>query len=231
MVPRFGGHIHSQVHADHMQRVLYSASVSLPCPGSERCFMSHAQEPNTSLEAAFQTDCRALAVQVTSGVDQQRAESIEALTLLQLVQGIDVAVRLPYEALMQACPGIPDGSMLQQLRLESIPTPSSTATRQEEGFCALLMVDEDWYSCRQPFEAIGLALRYKAPIFMEERLFQRRSLSSSDCRTEFPEALPVEESAKQAHGITHNICVAWRAGATPIGDGDIAELRKQLGSK
>jgi len=67
MVPRFGGHIHSQVHADHMQRVLYSASVSLPCPGSERCFMSHAQEPNTSLEAAFQTDCRALAVQVTSG--------------------------------------------------------------------------------------------------------------------------------------------------------------------
>ena len=170
----------------------------------------------------------------TGGRDRVQAESIEALTLLQLVQGIDVGVRLPYEALSQACPGILDGSMLQEVVLQEVPAPSPEAGEAGEGiprgFSALLIVDGDAFECVSPFDAVALALRYKASILAPAELLQGRSLTAPEARGQFPDALPVEESTKQAHSITSNICVAWRAAATPIGDDDIMQLREQLGS-
>lgn len=128
--------------------------------------------------------------------------------MLQLVQGIDVGVRLPYEALMQACPGIPDGSMLHEVVLEEVP---ALGDDKSPSFSASLRVDTQTFKCPSPFEAIALALRYKAPIVAPAEVLQDKMLTSPETRQRFPNALPAEESAKQAQSIPSATCSLRRA--------------------
>eukprot|EP00873_Tetraselmis_striata_P014358 jgi/Tetstr1/434622/TSEL_023713.t1 len=169
------------------------------------------------------TDRRILPLQITSGgADRERAESIEALTLLQLVQGIDVGVRLPIDALSQACPGVPEGSLLRRVVLRSVPSGAGE-------LLAELHVSAASYECDAAFEALGLALRYHAPLSMPKTLWAASSLCAADAAAAFPQALPVEESAAQAQSISSNISLAWRVGTDPIGTNDIVNFRRQLG--
>eukprot|EP00951_Prasinocladus_malaysianus_P013748 scaffold104502_cov50-Prasinocladus_malaysianus.AAC.1 len=76
--------------------------------------------------------------------------------------------------------------------------------------------------------ALGLALRYKTPLMMLRSAFDRISIGTDSVKALYPEALSVEESKQMSHSITHNISVAWRVNATPIGDSDMASLKEQL---
>lgn len=133
--------------------------------------------------------------------------------------------------MMQACPGIPDGNILERVVIHGIPLmPQDMGEREAPGFSASLVVMGRSFGCSDPFTVIALALRYHAPILVLREMLQTQALSPRRVRELFPDALPAEESTRQANTITHNISVAWRAAATPIGDNDLAQLRRQLGT-
>ena len=128
--------------------------------------------------------------------DVETAASPQALTLLQLLQGIDLGgAILPPELLEQRCEAGERAAALKAVRV------------LEEG-CSLCVSYSDAKSetsttvIESAFEALALAMRYSAPIEVDTALLGTAAIAEDEVATAYPSCFTRQDAAKQSADIT-----------------------------
>lgn len=134
-------------------------------------------------------------------VDKEEVKSPEALAMLQLMQGIDMAgPALPperlYEGLMMGG-SIPSTCSSTMCRLKSVLVASARS------FDLMAVVDDDGaeteisFACTSAFEALALALRYKARISATDELLETSGMEAASCLALYPKAFTWRDASEQ----------------------------------
>ena len=147
-----------------------------------------------------------------NGEDRDVATSTESLTLLQLLQGIDLAsTSLPPELLQTRA----NATVLRRLCIEA-PGPA---------FVLCVNGAEGAFGTRVPidsaFEGLALAMRYSCPIEIEASLLEGEALDEEACRVRFPRAFTRAEAAKISSDITRRMA-GLGEGTVPSEDAPLA---------
>ena len=128
--------------------------------------------------------------------DVETAASPQALTLLQLLQGIDLGgAILPPELLEQRCEAGERAAALKAVRV------------LEEG-CSLCVSYSDAKSetsttvIESAFEALALAMRYSAPIEVDTALLGTAAIAEDEVATAYPSCFTRQDAAQQSADIT-----------------------------
>ena len=139
-----------------------------------------------------QENARLLPLEVNSQ-DTEVAQTPEALTLLQLLQGIDLAgASLPPDALQQRA-GSSSSLELQRVCIRS-PTAFELLVADTEGSSD---DQQRIVPCESAFGALALALRYACPIEVDEAVLDGLCISEEEGERQYPRAYTRADAAKQ----------------------------------
>ena len=153
---------------------------------------------------------RALPVRITGPpVDRDKVQSPEALTLLQLWQGIDMAGPLLPPELLSTLAGV-EGAKLLQVRVRAQGDSSSRAA------CELLVAagGRELECEASAYEGIGLCLRYGAQIVAEAAALEEGGIDYVDLETYYPVCFTRDDADAQRRRIDEDMRVALAA--TPL---------------
>lgn len=173
-------------------------TVSLDVHGfsvSERGFVALLAERSTPAVAHM----RRMIPLLVNTIDCETASSAESLTLLQLLQGIDLGgVKLPPELLQRRVAEATStaGSPVPVLRHVLVSSEDSFSLCTSDG----LEID-----CESAFEAFAMALRYAKPIETDALLFDSLSLPLNECVSRYPLAYTRSDAAAQRSDITRKL--------------------------
>lgn len=125
--------------------------------------------------------------------DTSRASSPESLTLLQLMQGIDLGgPTFPPERL-ETLAGIQDAT------LQQVEHMSDT----EFHLCLCVAGSDNLrIPCPTAFDACALSMRYEVPIVVEAAVLEAQSFSAADLEVYFPSCFTIADAAQQRSDIT-----------------------------
>ena len=150
---------------------------------------------------------RVLPLAVSVG-DVERVQTPEALTLLQLLQGIDLggAGLMPPEFLQDiAAAAAGQGSDGAAARLSRVCIRGV----DEIDLCLALSPaasrDEEVAASASSFEALALAMRYDAPIEISAGLLDAAAIAESSLGTAYPRCFTRQDAAEQRASITRKL--------------------------
>lgn len=166
---------------------------------------------------------------VVNDIDTTTASSPEALTLLQLMQNIDLGgPLLPPELLQQRT--CFDDPILCNVLISEPSVCTLRVTRQNAE------ADEADFECESPFEALALAMRYSTKIEADASLLDLNSFPLDECSTRFPSCFTRTDAAQMKSSITRKLAglpcddgEATPTDAQPQGL-DLTALNQQFGS-
>ena len=127
--------------------------------------------------------------------DSERVSSPQALTLLQLLQGIDLGgVTFPPEQL-QALAGVNDATLQRVL------------VKDAESFelCIDVIGEERLVSCPSGFEAVALAMRYRLPLSVDAAFIDTVSMDQAECAARFPHSYSAADATEQSSEISRRM--------------------------
>jgi hypothetical protein len=126
--------------------------------------------------------------------DTTSAQTPEALTLLQLLQGIDLGgAVLPPELLQQRTR--PDATVLQSVAVRALQPPCDSDLFD-------LCVPTGKFSNTSPFETLALAMRYDCPIEVEANLLDFLGLKEAEAMARYPNCFTKADAAEQRSRVT-----------------------------
>lgn len=140
-------------------------------------------------------------------VDVGEVESVEALCLLQLLQGIDMGSFLPPERLEQLLPASAAGSDCLLTRVACTIDPAAEPMLEAGSEIALGAVVFELAAeaagealsgiCATAFEALALAMRYRAPVVVSEGLLRVAGLSEAQAAAAYPQCFTWRDAREQ----------------------------------
>jgi len=166
---------------------LSATSLTLPCSirgfsVSDRGFAALlSDEPRSRVLATYVAE------------DTERASSPRALTLLQLLQGIDLGgPSFPPEQLdiVAGAAGHAPGTQLEAVLLEAVDS------------CSLALGGGAAVECPSAFEAIALSMRYSVPLRADAALLDEHAFPASECDERYPLRFTADDAAQQRSSIT-----------------------------
>lgn len=158
-------------------------SLTLPCSihglsVSEKGFVALLADPPRS---------RLLPLLVAD--DRARASSTEALTLLQLLQGIDLGG-----------PGFPP-EQLQTYGCDAAGSLQHVLVSAPDSFSLCLWGDAN-VPLETSFEAVAFSMRYNVPLVIEAPLLDQEAFDASECDFRYPACFTTMDAAQQRLAIT-----------------------------
>lgn len=178
-----------------------SSALLIPCDVhgltvSKRGFVALLAERSGASPAAGVGTRRLLPLLINT-VDCETATTAESLTLLQLLQGIDLgSANLPPELLERRVANVDSSAGPPVLR--------HVLVSDEDSF-ALCTGDGTEIELRSAFEALAMALRYAKPIQADATLFDDLSLPLDDCASAYPLAYTRADAASQRSDISRKL--------------------------
>ena len=200
-----------------------TTALTLPCE-----IFGFSVSPNGFVALLADTPrTRILPLQVNA-LDTVSAESPEALTLLQLLQGIDLGgAVMPPELLKERTR--PDVTVLHSVCVRALQPPCEhdlfdlcVATSAEAPVTRV--------TSTSPFEALALAMRYDSTIEVEATLLDFLGLQDVEAMAAYPKCFTRKDAAEQRSRVTKRLAgmsesdVAPQAALSPIDSFDPSSL-------